>query len=492
MINLSTAREAILMAQILDGHGLKLVTEPGTPVGQLASTMSLAQTDARLGVTKQAGDLPVEYAPDPGYIVALSDNFGARERGEYTNYCAQRNCMGHDVANAVRSHMAYAKNVVTPVIEAFVKAVQADVANIRMDADAGYTVLRAPWPAPLASPTMSEHLKSYANVSDGFGAIATVPGEPKTEEELLGIVKAAIPGLQEELTVWSAGLPTGKLQGIYETFFCSNNQTLASAYDVDTLLLIYIFAGTLKDNPCEGSGVSLSEWNVRCDTLHTSAGYRLNYQVSTYINLTELGWIIRNWDSETSSVTVDGALYDAWIEEGGSNGLLFAAVMQRDVPRTAFALGERQVELTSAWHRYLAMTRSAMESNRFMRMKEIVAYRLPHVVRDHSGLIYASMAPVENGQAVAYEGLAAHQEFHRRLREIVPNMRTKDFEDIWMMALDLVCDTVFHFTDAKKILLQRKKAIDMNPDITPAEAEFLARIEYITEYALDQVALTAL
>jgi hypothetical protein len=492
MINISTAREAILLAQVLDSHGLKLVSEPGTPVGLLASSMMLAQTDVKIGVDKQIGDLPTEYTPDPTYIQSLSDDFGARDRGEYTDYCARRSGLGHDIANAVRSHMSYAKNVVTPVIEAFVKAVQADVAGIRMDADAGYKVEKAKWPAPLRSPTLTEHLKSYASAIDGFGSAMTVPGEPKTLEELLGIVKVAIPGLDDEVGEWAAGLPAGKLERVHGEFFTGNRQTLSIALDADTLLLIYILAGTLKDNPCAGSGVSLSEWNVRCDSLHASAGYRLNYLANSEAALFELGWIIRNWDAQTSTVVVDGALYDAWIEEGGTNGLLFAAVMQRDVPRTAFALAERQTELTTAWHRYLAMTRSAIESNRFMRMKEIVAYRLPQVVFEHAGEIYASMAPVVDGKVAGLEGLAAHKEFHRLLREIVPTMRVHDFENVWMMALHLVCDTVFHFTDAKKILLQRKKAIDMNPDITPAEAEFLARIEYITEYALDQVSVTGL
>jgi hypothetical protein len=476
MIYPDTVNEAIQIATSLDERGFKLVPETGSPLAALVQ---------KLGVSQNEGEVAATYNPDPNYISALSDNFGSQDKGQATTFAVMLDNLSADIGGAVQSHLSYAKNVVTPVIKAFVDELSKDVKALDQDPAGEYKIVVDRIPAPLQAASLGDHLNSYADAK--IGNMESLPGEDRAEQELVETITQAVPGLETELKEWVGTLQEGFLAKVWSDVFTVRGAQGAQAYDykpnaIDANLAIYLLAGRVVDNPAEGSGVSLAKWNLMANALHIRSGQQLAAALTIKTNQEKLGTLITGYFDKT--ITVNQNVYTKWIAGGGSDQLLIAAVSQANVPTSYSDINERAQELGRAWERYTMLRRSIIESKKFVRMQELVAYRLPLVVRDFSNQIYDAFGLT--GDA-GFETLPVHQEFHRLLKIAVPKLTSKDFDNVWMLGLTLVCDTVFHFTDSKAILLGRQKAIEMNPGITSDESEFLSRISYVIDYVYDQL-----
>lgn len=484
MIQTSSAKEGILIAQQLESRGLKLVAEPGSLLGILVSKLTPCL------ITQQTN--PGEYLPNPVDICSMSDNFGSRDKGQATTFEMVLDNTAIEIAMAVRSHINFAKNIVTPVIKEFVTQLSQDFQAMAPAPGAEFTIKRYRYPQPLLNDSLSEHLKSYADVLVPSVRPVVNAGE-KTAIELAELITQSIPGLQEDIGVWLSEMPQDLPAQVWTSRFTSAGGMSgvgAVDYSVDIQLLTYIFAGLLKDNPGENCGLSLAQWNALVGDIHNSAGRELNQILATKASYNTLGIVIHAWDDQV--ITVNPGVYDEWVTAGGSDNLLIAAAMQPRVPRTVFELDTQRQALHQGWTQHVMLTRSAFESNKYLRMKSLVQYRLPLVVQDNADSIYNGFLPKVDGKVANYETLQVHQEFHKRLKALVNDLKVKDFDDLWELSLNLVCDSVFYFTDAKTILLSRQRAIKMNPDISPDDAEFLSRCEYITQYGVDQLTLGVL
>jgi hypothetical protein len=485
MIQTSSAKEGILIAQQLESKGLKLVAEPGSLLGILVSKLTPCL------ITQQTK--ASEYLPNPVDICSMSDNFGARDKGQATTFEMVLDNTAIEIAMAVRSHISFAKNVVTPVIKEFVEQLSQDFQAMAPAPGAEFTIKRARYPQPLLNDSLIEHLKSYAEVLAPSARPVVNAGE-KTFSELSELIIQSIPGLQEETAAWLSELPQSLVSEVWASRFTSAGGAITPAanmdYAVDVQLLTYIYAGLLKDNPGADCGLSLAQWNALVGDIHNSAGRDLNQILATKASYDTLGIVIHAWDDQV--ITVNPSVYDEWIAAGGTDNLLISAAMQPRVPRTVFELDSQRQALHASWQQHVMLTRSAFESNKYLRMKSLVQYRLPLVVQDNANTIYNGFLPKVDGKIANYEALQVHQEFHKRLKVLVGDLKVKDFDDLWELSLNLVCDSVFFFTDAKTILLSRQRAIKMNPDISPDDAEFLSRCEYITQYGVDQLTLTTL
>jgi hypothetical protein len=471
MIKTTTVNEAVLLAGRFDAKGLKITAQGGTPLGSLVNQLGLSQSD----ILPSTG--PDDYTPNTEYIVGLADNFGAQGRGEATRYSVERDALARSIANSVRSHLSYAKNVVTPVIRDFVEKFQKDVAGMSAPTSGGYTIVMDEVPKPLQAAMFIEHLRNYAGMQMPQEPRYTLGAKARTALELRELIAKSIPGLDDEVGEWLASLSDEVLQGVYSTTFLLGGSGRYAGNSVNRYLLCYILAGRLRDNPDEGCGISLAEWNIRCDELHNAAGMQLNNVAEQQDNAVRIGLIITSFTD--NSVSVNVPIYKEWLNRGGSDGLLFAATMQKYVPRTMLEIEDKRELLQHTWERHAMLARSAYESNKYMRMKDLLAYRLPVVVRDNAKIIY--------GNDQSFENLGTHQEFHRLFCLAVNEIRAADFDNIWELGMRLVCCCVFHFTDSYSIMQMRARAIQINPDIKPDDAEFLSRIEYLVTWVADQI-----
>lgn len=471
MIGFSTAKEAITLAQTYNAKGVVFTTQASSPLNSLVSKL--------LGSASIARD---EEIICPEYISALSDNFGAQNRGEATSYDMELEATAKTIAAHVRSHMSYARNVITPVIAEYVKTLTEHVQNLSCNPEKDFKVNINRVPAPLKATSLREHLSSYAdsNVRPNL----SLPGDDRTEEELRASIIESIPGLEEELGSWVSSKPTGYFKAIWDERFSKKGTRNKYDRDIDYLLSVYVIAGRVQDTPGAESGMSLAQWQRDASEMHIEAGQQLTRLMARIDDQIKLGVLITAW--ETGSVSVNELVYNDWIEKGGSVTLLMAATLQSRVPTIVADIEADVQKLNQDWTRYLALQNSIFTSRKFSLMKEAAVYHLPMVVKGFAKQIYAPFG----GDETNFEKLSVHQNFHKLLTEKSAHIRAADFEDLWKFARMLVCDTVFHFTDGGDLLRYREEAFKTNPDISSDDAEFLSRIEYVIDYVFDQLSVS--
>jgi hypothetical protein len=78
---------------------------------------------------------------------------------------------------------------------------------------------------------------------------------------------------------------------------------------------------------------------------------------------------------------------------------------------------------------------------------------------------------------------------NRYAEEVVNNLLVKDIEDVYGVALKMVCRGRFFYTDAEKILSRIEEIQCITKGIDVREAALLSVCEYFFDYVADQIEL---
>jgi hypothetical protein len=93
-------------------------------------------------------------------------------------------------------------------------------------------------------------------------------------------------------------------------------------------------------------------------------------------------------------------------------------------------------------------------------------------------------------EGMDYKQLPEYKQFINNTFKFLDKLEVNDFTNIWKLVTNLVCDCLFFYTDAKKILLGIERAKELNPDVQIREALLLSTIEYVTDYICSQIKMT--
>jgi hypothetical protein len=477
MIHPSAANEAILLAQELDSRGLMLTAQPGTPLAELVEPYHIVQADG-------AGNAKT-YTPDVNYIVGVSNNFGDHLRGQDVKHTSTLDAFAMDIGKgAVQSHLKYAKTVVKPLVIELAEEFKKDIVGISYDPYKDTQVVMYDMPKPLMDASLRDDilkLKETPQRRDISHLSLPMLSVTEIAEKMI----TAQSGLDHEVQIWYASKGEGFLQKVWTVAFTdtpdddSLSALMMGPDGLDVCLAVYLLASKLHNDPPEGVRSTLGNYNTNLLDLKVMVAVRLAFAMDTYDAFVSTGTLIKTYDQRR--IEVVGDVYRKWIEEGGNNSLLLAAVLMPSPPIDAARIDEQRPILQERWERHVSMLRTTMENKRFVRYKELIRSRAIAVVNANAAEIYAEHLKGADGQGngQSLENLAEYKQFHLKLNEFVYGIRDQDFDNIWDLSLSLVCDCVFYFTDAKKILKGN-------------EAAFLSMIEYVTDYVFDQIQLRAI
>lgn len=466
MINYSASKEAIGLAMQAASRGQKLAAQNGSPVAILANKL--------YGGLSVMGD---DKEITPEYLSMLSEDTSKGVVNEtFVNVLDKT---AASVAKAVQSHLSYARNVVMPVVADLVTSLELEQKQLMAEASADLKIVVNALPQPLKAASLREHLQSYrgARIYERKNLICA----PHDIEQIRQTVREAIPGLEEEFTSWVNGLDDGFIQGVWNERFAGSGVYSADAYTIDCNLLVYVLAGRFVDNPPEGANMSLSQWNTLANDVHVEAGRNLCLDLERYDAAVQLGDVISDYNEV--SITVIEPLYRRWVDEGGDNATIMGATIQSRVPTNINVIAENRQKYAADWARHMAMRASSVATRRFMILRDRLSLLVHTEVRDHYKQIYAAWNPGED----TYITLEPYKRFQSLIKDKCQTLKAVDFDDLWKLSRDVLCDTVFYFTDAKVILECRERAFAVNKGISNDDADFLARIEYVVDYVFDQV-----
>lgn len=479
MIAVSAAIAAIGVAQEFDKRQLMLEAVPGTPLAKLNECFAFTTTSI-VGATS--------YEPNDKQIFDQSNNWGDKNGSIHTT---TEQALADDIATFVQSHLNFAKNTVRPLIEELVLEVKADIEALPLNTQYSAEVVISDLPEPMTVSSFEDVIMDYKNV-DYFpiNTYFSFPGLSAAE-----IIERMLTGnsnTDKAITTWVAKKGDSFFQHIWDCVFTNapTDQRFESLIKdpdegVDAAIAVYLLSSKLYDNPIEGTKQSLPTFNKQVAEIRNQSALRLVHAYDEYVRFKTTGLLIKS--AVNNKIVVVGDAYRKWLEEGGNNAVLFGSMLSSAPEKFVTDINNKKGDFLAAWERQNWMLTVAEKNKRFVHYKDILKNRCLKLVADNYSKCYGHLR--ENG--VTDSNMPEYSQFQKNLDEYLFTISEGCFQNLWKLAQDVICQCVFYYTDAGKILSGIEKACQDNPNIHVREAALISTIAYVTDYVCDQMKLTS-
>lgn len=475
MISKNAANVAINITQEFDRR--RLVLTPSGPLAELVSSSCL--TD----VVAEGSD----YLPDAEFIESMSRGYNEEGTSQHDQQLA---VFGDEIAKPVAQHLNFAKNVVRPIISEFVNAVAADIEALPVDVQYSRNVVQVKLPAPLAS-------AAFIGMVDEFKG---VPYEPVNAYVNLGqkagseVIECLVTGASDTdaaIQAWAVQKGEAFFQRVWDSVFTDAptperfDSLIQDSIDgVDAAITVFLIAKRVYNEPPEGTGVSLVDYNQKLADLRNQAALRIDQGLESYNRAVRTGLLIQRVSD--TDLWVNAEVYAKWMSEGGTPGVLFGSVMSGRPVRFVGDLNDKAEEFKALWEQTNSMLTAKARNNRFVNVKQILRERGEKIIGDNLAPIFGTTVP--EGQEISKD-LPGYQQAVKCLHEAVDIVREGEMKDLWMLGTRLICGAAFYFTDAGKILTGIDQACKDNANIDIREAALVSLVEYVTDFVADMMTI---
>lgn len=386
---------------------------------------------------------------------------------------------------AVSKHLQVAKNVVRPVVNDLFARVKASLSEVDASALLGMEVDVLREPAPLANGQLATAVRKLEGLT-----IEDPPLRMRLPDlgpaELTELVMTGSSALDTAITEWLSS-DEGLLQYIWRHVFqCQPLDDPKSflqlitdrVHGVNNSLAIYLFARKLMDGkPLEGTEMSLSGYKQQLVDLRNQSAASLARALDKIERSMKNGVLVR--EIVGNKTIVYEPLYRKFLEEGGSNEVLFAnAIGGTKFHTTLKDLLANKQTLAERWNFHAALVRTEEANQRFVKTKEFIRLHF-----------YAQLAECAHTD----EGLENNLTQVKNLFEVVMrDVRDDDLNDLHNLCMKIVCRARFFKTDAEMILTGISNAMKDNPQISPREAATISAINYVAVWVARQMKLVTM
>ena len=205
---------------------------------------------------------------------------------------------------------------------------------------------------------------------------------------------------------------------------------------------------------------------ISCFALH------VNNALKYTANLDRTGNLVRHYPvagsefTEGASIIVAGRQFNDWLELGGTVDAIYGAYVS-DQRVNGAALLEQREQYERNWVRYIATKQSSMRDN----FESLFVQNLRTAITEYAK---------EHGMSVKAAGI---ETMYERSSSI-------DSDNAYPFARRAVVHTLFEAGDNLTILENIDKIAEASPDIALEDAVDIATVEWLVDWALDQVKIT--
>lgn len=498
MIKESSFTGTLPVAGALSAIGLSAVAKPGTVLSDLVTMSAPVETlgtDGKPVITTKeqeaidAGQNDLEFF---GWRVQYATE---GTLADPTNHSRAMDAYIHDIAKAVTAHVAFAKNVVRPLVTELAEAYQsyrasfkpreaADSANIR--------VLRVP--AVLTDESFLDTFSAFKGKpilrpDSGFSLPA------KSAEELHQMLLVGHQRTDKLISEWVSHLPENFLFNVWSSFFCSAGSAMhdsqapvAITYEeiaalnpfdkIDVALAITLIARKLEDN-VETTTMSLERYRSIASQYVEFGRTTVLTALQTVSTMMRTGTLIVDKNTRTMTVSVNADVYKPWLDSGGTPEVLFGILIDDASAMSVALINDNKDKYAKRWEQYSTFYRNRELGNSFTYAKNFLEQNFINSLQT----LTVSEQELVSKQASLIEINV------NKAREYLASVRPQDIEDSYDVALRLVAKIRFGHTSAYQILSDIVEAGKQNPNVDVREAALLAVINYVSDYMADQIAL---
>ena len=389
-----------------------------------------------------------------------------------------------EIANSVRADLTVARTVIIPAVNDLVRYVEEALSKVSFSELANID-LRVWNPAePLKTGSIERMLENYDDVTYGNPTLGvTVP--PQSYEQIREYLKTGSGDLDRDIEKWIATKDVDWLcRRFTQVFGCYqaeenevpptfNSLMRSGELDViDTALMTFLVAHRLFDTPIEGANISLDGWVEKMSALRNQAGKRLSDEVERLNKLLENKIMVLE-STRDRRIVVFEPVYKEWIQNGGSNDILFGFTLSNGLDSSVEAINAKAESYTIAWQAQVARYRMSEDTLRFTATRDALK----------AGFLAQLHAQTEDDrQTNPANGRTMMLAFDKALQD----MSRSELDDIYVAALKLLCVSRFANTNGYQFLMLLHRVSKINPDLNDREASALATTVYVTQWLLEQ------
>jgi hypothetical protein len=425
------------------------------------------------------------------YINKTTDDLTAASTGTLENPSLHDNAIGQVIdtlSGVVASHIAIARNVVKPhVLEFMTEYAEYCQRNKVVDPASSFNIVQKELPALFEDQSFIEQFKYYEGkasiIPKGYVSFGDVVVD---HNSLLSLGSARIDKLLAEAVI---EMGDDFAKRVFEAFFRQNPDsgldvsysTLGQQNLYDALymcLVLYTMAQKLHSNVPEGLNVSLSEYQSYMLEVRDFAGSMLNSLIKRAYFMIKNNTLILKSDSKTKSIYVQGSVYRAYLEQGGTVEMVLGVCATNSGATSLSTVLDSRDALTRGWNSYCSFASVSAENARLDNTKMF----LLTVMNTHM----CNLSDVEK-EYVSKDPQYANTVM-KVASEYIGCLKLHDLDLVAELALNLMARARFYFTAGYQILSGIEQATKLNPNLDPREAALVSAVNYVTDYLADQIA----
>lgn len=316
---------------------------------------------------------------------------------------------------------------------------------------------------------------NISEIDSAIGQIIANVGDKAVEDIFCAIFcdtrpddKTRVADLVRKLTIQT---PNGKTVGAFVV------------EEVDFLLLAYFIAEGYLENPIDGTGLSLDEYTTYVRQVMANIGGRIRLLTDAYAKDVNDGVLYLRYPS-ASGLFFDDSLgeilllketYRKAIEMGISAEMIIGgAIHPKAKLRRLAELPPKKEELIQVYN--------AMDKNR----QRLVAFDISERVNSSMRIVLTSCLDEEPDDVFPTDfnktnALANIDQVTDRLKSYFAAWDMSEKIDIYNLMIDVICNVVFPFTDAKAVF-DAMSEMQAKEDLQPREIAYYAEVLYLARW----------
>ena len=431
MISTQIEKLATDHAQALADAGITLRAATGTPLAELVAFSSPN------GVAFEVDGVISIHSNNPEHDQAM-DNFA--------QFCA----------DAVGAHTHFARNVVSPALEAMQEKATEAIKAITMSPFMDFSIEEFSLPALLKDEGFQGLLQRF-RTNTSVRPERTLKYPNYNNDRIAELMLFNDAGLDAKIKDLVSSLPDGHLQVVWQSVF--QNQVLERpTVEVKTLeqllgdymhghnsaVIIFILAYRLSREIGDDVGMDLVPaqelLNLICQLAASSTFRQIEFDAINASTNT----LVRVYDDRAKKVVVNADLFQKWVNEGGKPEVLLGLMLMNEQPSTITTISAKADAAMKAWQSHVAIQQSERDAIFDMQVRAVMTTVFKESLEN--GVVDES-----EREQLANSGIkvTALKLFNDLLKAATPSQIRENFTDVfWRIA----CQARYHYSCAYQIL----------------------------------------
>jgi len=386
------------------------------------------------------------------------------------------------ISKVVQSHLNFAKTVVQPACDVYVKLVNKNYRPL-VDPSGEFNIVSSQLFPILENEDFLYAVKSFKNkpVENKPRLIAL---EDNTMEAIESILLVGDPEAAEHYRFLLDNF-RDEFIGYFYSLFSRCNFVFENKFkpdtivkDINSLTAAYIFADRLSNNPqnvANDPSLDLNKVNeIIFDIRNTAASY-LNIGLDYYNSLITSGTLVNYISGKEIGVLTP--VYKQWLTEGNSQEVLFGLLVSGQRYYSTAMISQNKEELEKAFFNYLNFNTTAIKLTNFNNFLDALKVSYRELFQE-----YKSDSEKEAIVTSDYF-VTSDRIFEQELAKV----KVGDVEDLTTLAISLISKSRYYYSSAGDILSRVYEFTDKDDQLDPREAALLATIEYVSKYMARQI-----